>query len=89
MKKILENIKREIKVYQLVLKDERTPRWSKWLLAIAIGYAISPIDLIPDFIPVLGQLDDLLIVPTLIWIVLRMVPKKVIEDCRHQAKPLQ
>ena len=89
MKKILKNFQHEIKVYQLVLKDERTPRWSKRLLAVAVGYAISPIDIIPDFIPVLGYLDDLVIVPALIWIAVRMIPKKVIEDCRCQAKPLQ
>jgi len=89
MKKILKNFQREIKVYQLVLKDERTPRWSKRLLTVAIGYAVSPIDIIPDFIPILGYLDDLIILPFLIWIAVRMIPKKVIEDCRHQVKPLQ
>ena len=89
MKKILKNFQREIKVYQLVLKDERTPQWSKRLLAVTIGYAISPIDFIPDFIPVLGYLDDLIIVPSLIWFSIRMIPKKVIEDCRRQAKLLQ
>ena len=88
MKKILKNFQREIKIYQLVLKDERTPPWPKQLLAVAIGYAISPIDIIPDFIPVLGLLDDLVIVPTLIWMAVRMIPKNVIEDCRRQANGL-
>ena len=89
MKQILKDFQREIKVYRLVLKDKRTPIWSKRLLAVAIGYVISPIDLIPDFIPVLGYLDDLIIVPTLVWFAVRMIPKKVIEDCRSQVKPCQ
>jgi len=86
LKKILKKFQREIKVYQLVLKDPRTPKWSKRLLAIAIGYAISPIDIIPDFIPVLGYLDDLIIIPCLVWVAVRMIPKKIIEDCRSQIK---
>lgn len=75
-------LKREINVYRLVLKDPRTPRIAKWLLAAAIVYVLSPIDLIPDFIPVLGHLDDLIIVPTLVILALKMIPKDVITDCR-------
>ncbi len=85
MKRILKDLRREIKIYRLVLKDERTPRMAKRLLAFAIGYAVSPIDLIPDFIPLLGHLDDLIIVPTLIWLAVRMIPKKIIEDSRKEA----
>ena len=75
-------IMREINVYRLVLKDPRTPRPAKWLLAVAIGYTLLPIDLIPDFIPVLGYLDDVIIVPTLIILAVKMIPKEVISDCR-------
>jgi uncharacterized membrane protein YkvA (DUF1232 family) len=88
MKKILKDFQRELKIYQFVLRDARTPKWSKWLLAIAIGYAVSPIDLIPDFIPILGHLDDIIIVPVLVWLAIRMIPKKVIDDCRRQVKSL-
>ena len=86
MKKILKNFQRELRIYQLVLRDERTPKWSKWLLATAIGYAVSPIELIPDFIPILGHLDDIIIVPVLVWLAISMIHKKVIEDCHRQAK---
>ncbi len=79
---IAKNIQRELKVYRLVLKDKRTPFVAKVLLGIAIGYVISPIDIIPDFIPVLGQLDDLIIVPILILIALKMIPKSVVEECK-------
>ena len=72
-------------MYQLVLKDRRTPRLAKVLLGLAIGYAISPVDLIPDFLPVLGYLDDIVLVPALVLLALKMVPREVIEDCRARA----
>ena len=72
-------------VYQLVLKDRRTPRLAKFLLGLAVGYALSPVDLIPDFVPVLGYLDDIVLVPALVLLALKMVPREVIEDCRLKA----
>ncbi len=82
LKVLGRNVKREIKVYQLVLKDNRTPKLAKWLLGLAIGYALLPFDIIPDFIPVVGQLDDLIIVPALVFIALKMIPKEVVDECR-------
>jgi uncharacterized membrane protein YkvA (DUF1232 family) len=74
--------RQEVKVYQLVLQDSRVPKRAKWLLGLAVGYALSPIDLIPDFIPVVGYLDDALIVPALIWLAARSIPPEVLDDCR-------
>ena len=79
-------LKTELDVYRLVLIDPRTPRLSKILLSAGIGYFLSPIDLIPDFVPVLGQLDDLLIVPGLLYAALRAVPPEVVEDCRQKVR---
>ncbi len=75
-------VKQEIKVYQLVLQDDRVPRRAKWLLGLALAYLSSPIDLIPDFIPVLGHLDDVVIVPGLVFLALKSVPEEVIAECR-------
>ncbi len=77
-------IKRESAVYRLVLADTRTPTPAKIALGAAIGYLLLPFDLIPDFIPVLGQLDDLLIVPGLVWLALRLIPREVVEEARRK-----
>lgn len=74
--------KQEIRVYQLVLHDERVPKRAKWFLGLALAYLVSPIDLIPDFIPLLGYLDDVIIVPALVLLALQFVPKEVIVECR-------
>jgi len=87
LKAVGRNLKREIQVYRLVLKDHRTPRLAKILLGLAVGYAILPFDIIPDFIPVIGQLDDLIIVPALIIVALKLIPKEVVEECRARANP--
>jgi uncharacterized membrane protein YkvA (DUF1232 family) len=79
---LVTQFRREIKVYQLVIQDSRVPKRAKWLLGLALAYAASPIDLIPDFIPVIGYLDDAVIVPALIWLAKRSIPKEVIEECR-------
>ncbi len=82
LKPIGQRIRRELDVYRRILVHPRTPRPARWLLAAAIGYAISPIDLIPDWIPVVGYLDDVLIVPGLVWLALRLVPADVVAECR-------
>lgn len=85
LRNFARSIKREIDVYRRVLRHPRTPPAAKVLLGLALGYLLLPFDLIPDFIPVLGQLDDLLIVPGLIWLAVKLVPPDVIDDCRAAA----
>lgn len=78
-------LKKETFALYLACRDERTPLFAKILAACVVGYAFSPIDLIPDFIPVLGLLDDLILIPIGIALVLKMIPPEVMEDCRQQA----
>jgi uncharacterized membrane protein YkvA (DUF1232 family) len=78
-------MKRRLWALYLAWKDPRTPLTARIAIACAIAYAASPIDLIPDFIPVLGQLDDLVIVPALIALALRLIPKEVAARARREA----
>lgn len=77
-------IAEEVTFYRLVLCHPRTPWLARLLLGAALAYFVSPIDLIPDFIPVLGQLDDVVIVGTLVWLAVRCIPADVLADCRGQ-----
>ncbi len=82
LKDFSSTIKREIKFYQLVLADPRTPKMAKMLLGLALGYLLLPFDLIPDFIPVIGQLDDLFVIPVLVLLALKLVPRQVVTEKR-------
>lgn len=81
----LGRIIRQIDAYRLMIADPRTPWLARALLAAAVAYLVSPIDLIPDFVPVLGHLDDLLIVGLLVGLGLRFTPRAVKDDCRRRA----
>ena len=70
----------------LAARDPRVPWYAKVLAAAIVAYALSPIDLIPDFIPILGYLDDVILIPLGIALVLRMVPAQVLEECRERAR---
>jgi uncharacterized membrane protein YkvA (DUF1232 family) len=88
LKSTARTVTHEMKVYRLVLKDRRTPMLAKVLLGLALGYAALPFDLIPDFIPVIGHLDDLIIVPGLLFMALKIIPKELVEDCRARVDGL-
>ena len=81
-------VKRDTVCLYFAARDPRTPWYAKAIAASVVAYALSPIDLIPDFIPIIGYLDDILLVPMGLWIAMRMVPADVIEDCRVQATQL-
>ncbi len=79
-------LKTETYALYLAARDPRTPWYAKGLVFLVVAYALSPIDLIPDFIPVLGYLDDLLIVPAGIAIALTMIPRQVMVEARERAR---
>lgn len=78
--------RRELAVLRLASRDPRVPKRAKWLAGAAVAYALSPIDLIPDFIPVIGHLDDVLIVPGLAWLALRSIDPSLLAELREQAE---
>jgi len=79
-------IRRDAVAVYLAARDPRTPWYAKTLALFVAGYALSPIDLIPDFIPVLGYLDDAILVPLGIMAVVRLVPDQVMTDSRKSAE---
>ena len=81
-------LKVDVPTVFLALNDHDTPLIAKIFAGITVAYALSPIDLIPDFIPVLGYLDDLLLLPALIALTLKLIPREVSERCRRQAEHL-
>lgn len=84
-----KGIKHELTALYLAYRHPEVPWYAKLFTAIVIGYALSPIDLIPDFIPVLGYLDDLILIPMGIKIALKMIPNRVMIECREQAVELE
>ncbi len=81
-----KKLKTDIPTLFLALRDKDTPLLAKILAGITVGYALSPIDLIPDFIPVLGYLDDVILLPVLIALTVRFIPREVLERNRRQAE---
>jgi uncharacterized membrane protein YkvA (DUF1232 family) len=79
------SIKRDVAAVGLAARDPRVPWYVKALAAVVVAYALSPIDLIPDFIPLFGYLDDLVIVPLGILLVIRLIPKELMAEFRKEA----
>ena len=79
-------LKRDTLTLYFAARDPRTPWYAKALAAAVVAYALSPFDLIPDFIPVIGYVDDLIVVPLGIALVLKLVPASVMLDCRERAQ---
>lgn len=79
-------LKSDVIAMYFALKHPQTPLYAKIFAAIIVGYALSPIDLIPDFIPILGYLDDVILLPIGIAIAIRLIPASVLDACRQEAK---
>ncbi|UJR29692.1 hypothetical protein I4U23_017240 [Adineta vaga] len=92
-KSLIENLKAKVQIIKLesytltyVYRHQQTPWYAKLSIIITLGYLLSPIDLIPDFIPILGYLDDLILVPLLILLSIKLIPKNILEECREKAR---
>lgn len=83
IKKKAKQLKQNLSLLYRAYKHPRTPWYAKITAIITISYALSPIDLIPDFIPVLGYLDDIIIVPAGIALSLKLIPKDIVEECKN------
>ncbi len=88
LKERAKQLKTDIPAVFLALKHKDTPLGAKILAAITVAYALSPIDLIPDFIPVIGYLDDLLILPVLVVWTIKLIPPEVMAECREKSAGL-
>lgn len=85
LKSWAKRIKRDGVTLWFAGRHPATPWYAKALGVFVVAYALSPIDLIPDFVPVLGYVDDVLLLPGLIWLTIRLLPPEVLADCRNQA----
>ena len=83
-----KQIKIEIFAMYLAYKDPRVPWYARIFAACVVGYAFSPIDLIPDPIPILGYFDDLILIPLGVMLALKMIPKEVMAECRERSKEI-
>jgi uncharacterized membrane protein YkvA (DUF1232 family) len=81
-------LKIDLPAVALCLKNPRTPLAAKLLAGVTVAYALSPIDLIPDFIPVLGYLDDILLLPALIALILKLIPPEILAEARRESEGL-
>lgn len=88
IKERAKKLKTDIPAIFLALKDEETPSSAKIIAAITVAYALSPIDLIPDFVPILGYLDDVILLPALVALTVRLIPKEIMERNRKLAEGL-
>ncbi|MEK7699589.1 MAG: YkvA family protein [Planctomycetota bacterium] len=86
LKQRVRHLKAETFALYLAARDPRTPWYAKLLVAGIVAYAFSPIDLIPDFVPVLGYLDDLILIPLGIALAIKLIPHSVLAECRTRAQ---
>jgi uncharacterized membrane protein YkvA (DUF1232 family) len=86
LKQIATKLKAEFEFYRRLQQHPQTPTLARALLWLAIGYVLMPFDLIPDFLPVIGQLDELVIIPMLLYLALKLTPPDIIADCRFNSE---
>jgi len=85
-RRVARQLKAETLALYFAIRDPRTPWYARLAGALVVAYALSPLDLIPDFVPVLGYLDDVILVPLGLWLTLKLIPPQVIADSRTRAQ---
>lgn len=85
LKERAAQLKTDIPAVFLALRDKQTPFWAKLMAGLTVAYALSPVDIIPDFIPVLGYLDDLIILPALVAATIKLIPAETMQRCREKS----
>jgi uncharacterized membrane protein YkvA (DUF1232 family) len=88
LKERARKLKTDLPALFLALKKKETPLLAKILAGVTVAYALSPVDLIPDFIPVLGLLDDVILLPVFVTLTIKLIPKNVMDICRIEAEDL-
>lgn len=82
----LHSLKADLAALYLAYRDPRTPWYAKGFALLVVAYAVSPLDLIPDPIPILGYLDDIILLPLGIWVAVRLIPRDVLAECRARSR---
>jgi uncharacterized membrane protein YkvA (DUF1232 family) len=88
LKERVRRVKVDLIALSLAARDPRTPWYAKLIVAGCVAYALSPIDVVPDFIPVLGLIDDLVFIPIALALAIRFIPQEVLADCRERASEI-
>ncbi|ALF51718.1 membrane protein [Nostoc piscinale CENA21] len=89
LKQLAKQLKKDIYAIYLATQNPKVPWYARLLAVVVVAYAFSPIDLIPDAIPIFGYLDDLILVPLGIWLILKLIPSSVLAECREKAESTQ
>ena len=84
MSGLISNIRQQIQLLRLIYKNPRTPHYIRWLANGTLLYAMSPIDLIPGFIPILGYVDEAIVLPFAVWLIFKLIPPAVLRECQAQ-----
>lgn len=88
LKENADNLKQNISAIYIAIKKKDTPIIAKIFAGITVGYALSPIDIVPDFIPILGYLDDIILLPLFIWISIKLIPEEIMEQSKIEARDI-
>ena len=88
IKEKAKELNQNISAIYIAMKKKKTPFYAKMIAGITIGYALSPIDIVPDFIPILGYIDDIILLPFLAYLSVKLIPKKIMDEAKVEAREI-